>query len=681
MAHEQHGKGGGDSATKSSAAAVAVVVAEAAATPTRRRPSSSSSHSKTTSSRRTTPTKASSPPSHTGAAVAVAANISRPLDVLFPEHLSPPQLDFNHSHNTHHPLSSGTGSGSNEGFDDVFRLEDYGNVGGGVGGMIRTPPPHALYPSSGGTLQQQHQREHHLEPAAVELFRTPPPPQTTVSASLSADSATEKGSNAKLPHGLTVYELKEMTKARLEAEAVHSWGAPSSSSSTSVILMKSSSNTTANRSAAPLQYGRGGGTRSPFPDPTDGSASVSTATSEFYPESLYSNKGGGGCLNNNNHTIGNNGSTFVSGGGDETIPFSRSASYPTNNNPNSNNNTMNDWSSSQLPHERATHRHPNHPHHNPPLFVATPPPPGNGGGFYDADTAAAAGFVPNRRRAATLSPRLGLSYVLHEDHATATDHHLGARFSPRSSSLHPHPEEQQHQQRRLVVPEALNFGRPPGYSQMTNNTVFGFGTGNAFEMHQNRPRTASMPAISHTDDEEFFLDNHHRGGGMTATHNSSITPRLFGSHQFGSVFEDDLPSAAGLVAGLSDVFRGPSPSSNSINHLNESSATSIFGFGSMTNSSTGLGSSMNSFGGGGGDVIRMRAATSSCDYIGGLGGGESLSFCSNGNNANGHLDDGRHRAATWSESTALDLFCGHDLSEDLASILKLSGAEQKDHLS
>jgi hypothetical protein len=26
----------------------------------------------------------------------------------------------------------------------------------------------------------------------------------------------------------------------------------------------------------------------------------------------------------------------------------------------------------------------------------------------------------------------------------------------------------------------------------------------------------------------------------------------------------------------------------------------------------------------------------------------------------------------------LDIFCGHDLSEDLASILKLSGAEQKD---
>jgi hypothetical protein len=157
----------------------------------------------------------------------------------------------------------------------------------------------------------------------------------------------------------------------------------------------------------------------------------------------------------------------------------------------------------------------------------------------------------------------------------------------------------------------------------------------------NRARTSSavsLPSISHTA-EEF--------GGVPAT--------LRFSSQFDSVRED------AAVTGLSDVFRGTSPVFDSI------CGSSLQGFGGSTttlpnDSSLGLGSSgSTSFGG-----SRMRAVTttSSSDFI--LPSTSSSEFL---------LDsDPRHRAATWSAPAAtLDLFCGQDLSEDLASILKLSG--------
>ena len=131
------------------------------------------------------------------------------------------------------------------------------------------------------------------------------------------------------------------------------------------------------------------------------------------------------------------------------------------------------------------------------------------------------------------------------------------------------------------------------------------------------------------------------------------TPGRFSS-QFGSVREDD---AMDPVAGLSDVFRG-SP-------MGFSESAALVGFGS-TNSSIGQGSSMDSFGGG--ETMRMRAST---DFVGSSGLGDSFGLSTMS------LNDPRHRAATWGEPS-LDIFCGHDLSDDLASILKLSGAEQKD---
>jgi len=184
----------------------------------------------------------------------------------------------------------------------------------------------------------------------------------------------------------------------------------------------------------------------------------------------------------------------------------------------------------------------------------------------------------------------------------------------------------------------------------------------------NRARTSSavsLPSISHTA-EEF----------------GQQPPPIRFSSQFDSVRED------AAVTGLSDVFRGSGDCSSpafddfggcatattATTSVGGSSTTHLQGFNSTpTSSSMGLGSSgSTSFGG-----SRMRASTttSSSDFLcmGSVSSSTDLML------EQQQQQDPRHRAATWSEPT-LDMFCGQDLSEDLASILKLSGAEQKDDL-
>jgi hypothetical protein len=479
--------------------------------------------------------------------------------------------------------TSGRGKNLGGDFDGVFRLEEQAIHG--------TPPTKPLY----SPVHVERSLDH-----ALELHRVVP--SQTVSTSLSLDSATEKGSNAKLPHGLTVHELKEMTKARLEAEAVQRGDATPIKEANDPILRVAADfrDPMVGSSPSPIphqSYGRMT-TRSPYPIDATGeawdNASVSTSASD-YPgsESMYSTG-----LNCN-----------ASFSGDEAIPFSRSASYPSNPSPH-----LHDWSTRE--------------NTCPPSLIATPP-----SGYYDT------GFAPARRRAATLSPRQGLSYV-HEDRPVAPGQ---VPCFPSDFSSPNHHQRSQRQalsrSRSALVPEVLNFGQARvGYPSAgvigENNSSF-----------EARPRAlsaASLPTISRTSEE--FLGENPRG---PSTHRFNST--------FGSVLED---VASDSVAGLSDVFRGPSP-------IGRNESANLMGFGS-TNSSNGLGSSMDSFGG---DVIRMRAA-SSCDYV---GLSDSLGMCSST-----HAVDTRHRAATWGEPSALDFFCGHDLSEDLASILKMSGAEQRD---
>jgi len=401
------------------------------------------------------------------------------------------------------------------------------------GHVSRSPPPASrTFPSPADHRQPpppQLQSPPQQQPPSIHEHHRPAPPNHSLSASRSVDSAAEKGSNSKLPHGLTVHELKEMTKARLAAER----GVGPVPSTVQVL-------------SDPSMYQQHSQARSPYPDASADAwetASVSTAASD-YPASL-------------------NGTASFNG--DEAIPFARSSSYPTTNN-----NAMNsDWSD----------------HYHPPADVS---------------------YAPNRRRAATLSPRPGLVH-LHEHRPV-----LPPPSMPTDYSL------QRQQQSFPLPPNKSAFGPPP----------------NRYADVGNRVRTdsaVSLPSMSHTA-EEF--------GGP-------IQPVRFSS-QFDSVREDSA------VTGLSDVFRGSQD--------DLCGSGTLQGFGSTTNSSMGLGSSsVGSFGGD--HALRMRAATSttsSSDFMG-----------------SSDLEDPRHRAATWSNpSSALDMFCGQDLSEDLASILKLSGAEQ-----
>lgn len=460
-----------------------------------------------------------------------------------------------------------------------------------------------------GSLSAFQLEEHVIHPhPQFNLYSAPPkvdrsaqratetpraPPSQSLSASQSVDSATEKGANAKLPHGLTVHELKEMTKARLVAEAIQRGDvAPAlefhCTVPSTVRVSSEYRDAMGVRSALspvpPHSYGRLA-TRNQYPadSATEAweSASVSTSASD-YPgsESVYSSG-----LNGN-----------ASFNGDEAIPFSRSASYPSNH-------LLHDWS-----HEN-----------RPPSYIAAPST------YYD-------GYAPNRRRAATLSPRPGLSFV-HENRPVLT----GQMPSIPADFAAPSLQRQiATRSRSAFAPDSLNYGlvAPPPAAGYQPAGVIGDSTNGEV----NRPRTlsaATLSGISHIS-EEFTSDNRGSSGHF--------------SGQFGFVREDVVDS----VAGLSDVFRGASPSC-----FGDSAR---IGFGS-NNSSIGLGSSMNSFSG---DAIRMRAATSS-DFDNCLSDSLGLST----------MDDHRHRAATWGEPS-LDIFCGHDLSDDLASILKLSGAEQRD---
>ena len=199
------------------------------------------------------------------------------------------------------------------------------------------------------------------------------------------------GANPKLPHGLTVQELKEMTKARLQAEASVDFRDPAAGvapsapppirAPKSVIPVPVQSNSghsipSSGSGGPPSSVGSGSGLLRTIPvvppntvpppgyhgpshfempphPPIDtlDNASVSTAASD-YPDSVYS----------------------LNGSREEAIPFARSASYP------------NHYSSGEnsLP-ETASYHYNNNS--NPQMLMTPTNEP------------------PNRRRAATLSPR------------------------------------------------------------------------------------------------------------------------------------------------------------------------------------------------------------------------------------------------------------------------------------
>jgi hypothetical protein len=355
----------------------------------------------------------------------------------------------------------------------------------------------------------------------------------------SFDSNSQKQANGKpkLPHGLTVHELKEMTKARLHAEAAEKNDGdakPNEShrpvpSTVNVGPEHRDPHQMTRSQASPIPPGFHGHRMlavSPYPDNLDHqnrfgleggwspeprggdaweTASVSTAASDYLPPD----------------------SAFSSGGGHDDYTFARSRTYPAAG------------GSNFAPHEI--------------MQVSTLPGPGSSPSlsYYD-------GYTPNRRRAATLSPRLGLMH-LHEDRPVLSGE--GGPGIPSFSSS----------SRRSHLPARARGA----YNADTFN----------YNARQRTSSTTSLPATSNTA-EEFA--------------GTEANPSLF--MQFESVTEYEYDDSELSVTGLVDVFRG-SPSPASFNGMNTGPPGLVDSDRHISSSSS------NGFGSFGGGDERARAST------------------------------------------------------------------------
>ncbi len=307
---------------------------------------------------------------------------------------------------------------------------------------------------------------------------------------IDTSTATEKGANAKLPHGLTVQELKQMTKARLQAEA-------SSSSHNSDGNM---TNHTGPSATPPSR-------RSPYPmiydnssETWDTASASTTCTSEF----LFPATGSAEV------------SMIVPPNSmeqDASILFERTLSYPNSS-----------------PHPQQQQQHAGSLVNNNSRVY---------GMFHHSSYANdVVGPTPfNRSRAATSSPRLGISstadtsYPYHPSYPTIHNNN--------SSSIMP-------------VDETLPFQNEYGYYPRSvannyNNTMIDTNGNTTYE--SNRIRTSSLPSVLLPTTIENDVDHasqfNLRGINLTAL--MDPTPQV-----------DDNNRSNIFVAGLSDTFQSPS---------------------------------------------------------------------------------------------------------------------------
>ena len=264
-----------------------------------------------------------------------------------------------------------------------------------------------------------------------------------------------------------------------------------------------------------------------------------------------------------------------------------------------------------------------------------------GSSYFDSSAA----MAQNRQRAMTLSPRPGLS-LLHEDRPGFSDDALGI---PSFSSSSRHSRQQLPSRSRRSFSPIM---QPHGF---TSDSYVGFGNNGAGiiggVIQENRPRTSSavsLPAISHTA-EEFALDGH---GSNSRRSSDGVN-----------------------IGGLS---------------IQEHGALSLAGAGESLMSSSSLYGS--------GDIRSISAVfRDEYGYVPappGLGPTDGLASASLANPLTTRAgsmdglasDNNRVRASTWvaggdvfgSSSGLYESTVDDTLAGDLASILKLSGAEEKD---
>jgi len=275
----------------------------------------------------------------------------------------------------------------------------------------------------------------------------------------------------KLPHGLTVHELKAMTHARLHAESTDK----RELNSPETLLPSTARESVEYRDAH-------------APSPTMSSPTPSYGRPTYQDSSLIQHESWSHDSRNetwDNGSVSTQTSDFI--GSDHVYAPSF----------NGDDGSVRNLSFQELPRDTS------------PAFGQSQSP------YFDSS------FAPNRRRAATLSPRVGLSH-LHEDRPVLPGQESPGLPSFRSRALSP----------ANLAPRATVGAFVPHHEHQSNQAVLSRGIDNRLRTSS----TTSLPPYSNTADE-FALET----GLPTCLNGFSSLP-------------EERPGSN--VTGLSDVFRG-----------------------------------------------------------------------------------------------------------------------------
>lgn len=517
--------------------------------------------------------------------------------------------------------------------------------------------------STGGRYHPNQQSQFLRSAPPPTLPANPTPSNSTGYNTASSNQGGQSSSNSKLPHGLTVHELKEMTKARLQAEAAEKMpSAPSTSAATAEIEARDTFEagqpnhvqamhqtqefdrmshgsdihlvstqvpakalnyehvslgqpTPAQVSPLPPSFQNYGAASSSFGDSSSMDQRTVPLGNRSRVDSFPDSWENASVTSHNSTVASGSESAFSSGIGggfaqlDEPpgLSLGRTQSYPLGSNRPGGDMLPREGSSNSIPSSL-------------------------GSGYFDSSGS----LGQSRQRAMTLSPRPGLS-LLHEDRPGFSDEDLGI----------PNFSSSRHARQQLTARSRRSFS-PVLQHQAFNEPLGGFGSHASGliggSLLDNRPRTSSavsLPAISNTA-EEFALD-------------TTVEPSRRSSDSVNTNGPPIIDHRSGHPMGTTDAFLSSSSLYGSSDPIQQSSASSsVF---------------RNDFG-------RIPAPP-------GLGGPSRASGADSvGTGSN------RARASTWvaGSVSGSDMFGSGGLYEysgdetlagDLASILKLSGAEEK----
>lgn len=370
---------------------------------------------------------------------------------------------------------------------------------------------------------------------------------------IDVSTATEKGTNAKLPHGLTVSELKQMTKARLQAEASNSNNSHHSvdSSSGMGLMVAVANDTMAYPTSTIMAASTSPTRRSPYPmvyettSDTWETASVSTTnTSEF----LFPSGAGVHHESAVHHEDGS------------TIPLVRTLSYPSIGNAPVGPTVVGMVNHHPNSHHYGTAMY--HHNHSLPILSSHTIPYQHVPPLSDSSTMS----NTNRCRAATSSPRLGLAttdvhYPMYSTgdeypqyppagYMTTTRYHGN---STNTASVHEELQfpNEPHRNPSSIIPDQ------GGVLTGNEGSYYPNGLGNnSLSFESNRCRTSSLPSVllpTSFERDDTTQNSNHFGINDRSRHSVN---QLFAVNEQSSSDKSNV-----FVAGLSDAFQSPQVSS------------------------------------------------------------------------------------------------------------------------